>query len=111
MNDAWARRERHGILGVDPALDRMPTELDVGLPEGQPLARRNLDLFLDDVDAGDEFGDGVLDLKPGVRFEEVEVTRRIHEELERSGVGVLHGARGFNHGRAEFPPLFFGQRD
>ena len=73
-----------GILGVDAALDRVAAELDVALPERQPLAGRDPDLFLDDVDAGDELGDRMLDLQPRVRFEEVEVPRRVHQELERA---------------------------
>ena len=41
-----------------------------------------------------DFGDRVLDLDARVHFEEVEVALVVQQELERAGVGVLHGARG-----------------
>ena len=99
-----------GSSALIAALDRVAAELDVALLERQPLARRDPDLFLDDVDAGDELGDRVLDLEAGVGLEEVEVAGRVHQELERAGVGVLHGAGGIDHGGAEPPALLFGQR-
>ena len=83
-----------GILGVDAALDRVAGERHVPLLERQPLARRDADLLLDDVDAGDELGDRVLDLDAGVDLEEEEVALVVEQELEGAGVGVLHGARG-----------------
>ena len=76
----------------------------------QPLAGRDANLLLDDVDAGDELGDRVLDLQARVRLEEVEVPARVHQELERAGVGVLHGARGVDDGRAELAALLLGER-
>ena len=96
VDGARRRRERLRILGVDPALDRVAGERDVALLERQPLPCRDPDLFLDDVDAGDEFGDRVLDLDAGVDFEEEEVALVVEQELERAGVGVLHGARGID---------------
>ena len=50
-----------------------PGNFDIALFERQPSPRRHPDLLLDDVDAGDELGDGVLDLQPRVDLEEVEV--------------------------------------
>ena len=66
--DAGRRRERLGILGVDAALDRVAGERDVALLERQPLARRDPDLLLDDVDAGHHLGDRMLDLEARVRL-------------------------------------------
>src|SRR5262249_8770329 len=60
------------ILGVDPALDRVPAELDVGLSERNPLAGGDQDLLLDEIEPGDELGDGVLHLDAGVDLDEVE---------------------------------------
>ena len=56
----------------------------------EPLAGGDPDLLLDDVDAGHHLGDRMLDLQPRVRFHEVEVAARIHQELEGAGVRVLH---------------------
>ena len=51
---AGARGELERILGVDAAFDRVAAEFDVLLLVAQLLAGRDADLFLDDVDAGDE---------------------------------------------------------
>ena len=65
-----------GILGRDPALDRMPLDEDrlltgdanIRICQLAPLG--NQDLALDEVDPGDDLGDGVLDLKPGIHLDE-----------------------------------------
>ena len=59
----------------------------------QRLARRDEQLRLDDVDAGHEFGDRMLDLHAGVHLDEVELVVLI-EELERAGVAVADFAAG-----------------
>ena len=47
---------------------------------------------MDQVEAGDEFGDGMLDLEAGVHLEEVErfggSSRAVDEELDGAGVGT-----------------------
>jgi hypothetical protein len=81
------------ILGGDPGLERVAVERDVvlrglagGLGEG--LALGDLDLGLHDVDAGDLFGYGMLDLHAGVDLDEVEGAGiHVHQEL--------YGARAF----------------
>ena len=78
-----------------------PVNVDVALLERQPLAGGDPNLFLDDVDAGDELGDGMLDLDAGVDFEEEEVALVVEQELERAGVGVLHGAGGVDDRAAQ----------
>ena len=50
-----------------------PRVHDVVLLERQRLAGGDADLRLDQVDAGDHFGHGMLDLDAGVDFDEVEV--------------------------------------
>ena len=48
------RQEAAGrVLGVEPRLDGVPVEGDVALVERQPLPRRDPDLLLDQVQAGD----------------------------------------------------------
>ncbi len=111
VDGAGRRHERDRIFGVDAALDGVPGEGDLALLERQALAGRDADLLLDDVDAGHPLGDRVLDLDAGVHFHEVEVALRIHQELERAGVGVLHGARGVDDRRAHLAPHLVGDRD
>src|SRR5436305_1344424 len=60
------------IFSVDAALHRVAADGQVLLLEGQRLAGGDADLELHQVDAGDGFGDRVLDLDPGVHLEEVE---------------------------------------
>ena len=72
----------------------MAIDLDIFLLERQWLTRSYADGLLDDVDAGDHFGDGVLDLNTGVDFHEVEVFLGIHQELDSTG-RVITG--GFTH--------------
>ena len=100
MDHTGRRHERVGILGVDPALDGMARERDVTLLVGEALAGRDPNLFLDDVNAGDHFGDRMFDLQTRVGFHEVEAAVGIHQELERPRVGVLHGLRRVDDDRA-----------
>jgi hypothetical protein len=62
------------VLGVDAALDRPAVELHVVLAHPQRLARRDPDHLLDEIDAGDQLGDGMLDLEARVHLQEVEST-------------------------------------
>ena len=74
------------ILGVDPALDRVPAEHDVLLRDGQLSPRGDEDLLPHEVEARDHLGDRVLHLDPGVHLEEV--VRAV------CGEEALHGAGG-----------------
>ncbi len=68
---------------------------------GSPWAMLNLQM--NEVVAGDEFGDGMLDLEAGVHLEEVEILVVVDEEFDGAGVGVTGGLRqtdgGFAHAR------------
>ena len=66
---------------------------------GQPLALGDADLALDDVDAGDEFGDRVLHLNARVDLDEVELAGLVHQELHRAGVGVARCGDGLAQDR------------
>jgi hypothetical protein len=59
-----------GILGVDTGLERATVETGRTLDEGTDLAGSAQDHPLDEVDAGDRLGNGVLDLKSRVDLEE-----------------------------------------
>src|SRR3954447_9841985 len=78
------------VLGVDPALDRVPAEVEVVLTKARRLTRRDDDLLADEVDAGDELSDGVLDLDTRVHLEEPVVALAIEQSLDRAGAPVAH---------------------
>src|SRR3954463_7182865 len=89
----------------------MTVERDVPLFERQALSGGNPDLLLDDIHPGNEFGHRVLDLDARIHLEEKEVALVVEEELERTGVGVLHRARRIDDGAPEFAAHFFGHRN
>ena len=57
-----------GILGIEPAFDRPAVDGHVILRQRQLLTRGDADHLLDQVDAGDQFGDRMLDLQTGVHL-------------------------------------------
>jgi hypothetical protein len=65
----------------------------LGTPVGVPIRvapSSDVDLRLDDVDAGHLLGDGVLDLDARVHLDEVELARvHIHQELDRAGADIV----------------------
>ena len=64
------------IFGIDAALDGMPALGEARLLEWEALACRDAYLPLDEVEPGDELGDGVLDLQAGVHFQKVKRRKR-----------------------------------
>ena len=68
-----------GILGVQTDLDRVARGCDLLLGGGQCLALGDADLPLDEIPAGDRFGDGMFDLQAGVHLQEEELVTRDHE--------------------------------
>ena len=59
---------------------------------GQRRALGDQDLRFDDVEAGDRFGDGVLDLDARIDLDEVELAGvGVEQELDGAGVVELHG--------------------
>src|SRR6185312_16066144 len=91
------------ILGVDPALDRMPVPADVVLPERHRLAGGDQDLLAHDVDAGDRLGHAVLDLHARVHLQE-EVLAVLQQAFDRAGAAVVHGPRGIDRDLADLRP-------
>ena len=107
------------IFGVDARLQRMAANDQLFLLQRQRLASADFQLPLDQVEAGDHFGDRVLDLQARVHFHEVErAVVRIslrNDELDsacadvadrpgRVDRGLAHGgaARGRHVGRGGF---------
>ena len=68
------------------------------MPESfQRLARRDAELGLDQIDARDLLGDGVLDLDARVAFdEEIFAALRADQELDGAGVHIAGLAREAN---------------
>ena len=58
------REAARRILGVQPDLERVPAARRAA-GQGEPLAGGDPQLLADDVDAGDELADGMLDLEAG----------------------------------------------
>jgi hypothetical protein len=63
-----------------------------GFGRADRLAFQDVDLRLDDVDAGHLLGDGVLDLDARIDLDEVELAGvGIHQELDRAGADIVGG--------------------
>src|SRR5579864_5755976 len=86
--------ELERMFRIDAALDGMPVERDILLPERQLLSGCDQYLGLDDINARDHFGDRMFDLDPGVHFDEKELAFFI-EELESSRTTVSYFPAGF----------------
>ena len=54
----------------------------------EPLAARDADLPVHEIEAGHHLRHRMLDLQPGVHLEEIERAVGVEQELNRAGVGV-----------------------
>ena len=79
------------ILGIDAAFHRPAGELDVALLERERLAGGDADHLLDQIDAGDELGHRMLDLKPRIHFQKIEARVLAGDEFDRAGAVVADG--------------------
>ena len=70
-----------------------PRKAHVLLAQRERLAERDPDLRADEVEPGDELGDGVLDLDARVHLHEEVVAVRREQALDRPGGAVAGGAR------------------
>jgi len=80
-----AARTGVGVLGVQSHFDGVALESHLVLCERQPFTGRHAQLPLDEVEPGDALGDRVLDLQPGIHFEEVVLQVGIDDELDVRG--------------------------
>ena len=102
FDESCAGAEVFGVVfGVDAALDCVALDLDIFLLVGDFLAGGDLDGHLDDVNAGDCFGDWVLDLDSCVDLEHVEVLVAVHEKLDGGGSAVVCGLDELGGGVAD----------
>ena len=86
------------VFAVDARLDGVALLANRGLLERQPLARCDAQLPLDEIEAGDQFGDRMLDLQARVHLHEIEAPVGADDELDGAGVHVADRLRGA-HGR------------
>src|ERR671911_835686 len=97
-----------GVLGVDPELYRVPVGREGILRDLQTLARDHLQLFGNDVDAGDHLRHGMLHLETGVHLDKVEFSVRV-AELYGPGTLVTQGADQIGRGSHETVPYVLRQ--
>src|SRR5688500_11966838 len=71
--------EAERVLGVDAALDGVAGDRDVALLELEMAAVGDADLLAHEVEAGDQFGDRMLDLEPRVHLDEIEAAVLVEE--------------------------------
>ena len=81
------------ILRIDPAFHRPALQADLVLRNSQRLAGGHADHLLDKVNAGDEFGYRVLDLKACIHFEKIERLVLARDELDGAGRVIIHRLR------------------
>src|ERR671920_1137235 len=97
-----------GVFGVDPELYRVPVGREGILRDLQTLARDHLQLFGNDVDAGDHLRHGMFDLEAGVHLDKVEFSVLV-DELYGPGTFVTQGADQVGRGRHETVPYVLWQ--
>jgi hypothetical protein len=85
---------------IEACLDGVPGEAHVLLGDAQPLAGSDAQLQLDEIEARDHLGDGMLDLQARVHLQEVERPLGREQELHRAEVRVADGAGGSDGGGA-----------
>ena len=91
---AGAGDEAIRIFSVDTALNRVTLDLNVALTITKFFACGNANLFLNQINTGDELCDRVFHLNTGVHFNEVELTVFV-EELKRACAAVADLAAAF----------------
>src|SRR5439155_17799197 len=97
------------ILGVYPEFDGVAARRRITL-RWDSLATCDPNLLAHQVDAEHRLGDGVLDLQPGVHFEEVKVFTR-HDELHRAGVLIADRGGGLDRRLSHGTTARLGQAD
>ena len=85
---------RLGVFSVDAALDGMTSWSDRLLGEFQRFARRHLDLRFDQVDAGRHLRYGMLYLNTRIDLDEIELSLRVHQELNSLRIRVESYGQG-----------------
>src|SRR4051812_23863033 len=79
------------ILGINARFHRPAGQRDVLLRDRKLLAGSNPDHLLDEVDAGDQFGDGMFDLQAGVYLQEGKTFFPAGESFAGAAGVVIYG--------------------
>src|SRR5208337_4012044 len=110
VGDAAGRGDEGArVLGVDATLDRRAEKTHLVLRDRQRRSGRDLDLLVDDVDAGDHLGHRMFDLDARVHLDEVELALLV-EKLDRPGADVAELRHGAGHHAADLFALFGVER-
>src|SRR5260370_27263987 len=89
-----------GIFGIEAHFHGVAAGRD-GFPgEGETVTGGDGDLEFDEVEAGDLFSDGMLDLQARVDFQEIKIEMSVDEKFDGPGVDVAGGAREAHGGVA-----------
>ena len=86
----------------------MAANLQLFLLQRQRLAGGDAQLPFDQIQAGDHFGDRVLDLQAGVHLHEVEGAVLVGDELDRAGADIANCLGRGNGGFAHLAAAFLG---
>ena len=89
-----------GIFRIDPRLDGVAVQRDLVLRQRQLFAERHPQLPFDQIDAGDQFGHGMLDLQPRVHFDEEDVLA-VGDELDGAGADIVDRGSRLARGGAD----------
>ncbi len=88
------------VLGIDADFDTGAAHLHVVLREAERLALRNADHLAHEVDAGDHFGDGMLDLDTGIHLNEEELAAVLIVKVFERSCPAIAGKFGEPNGRS-----------
>ncbi len=96
MADRADRRQEimRRVFGVNPRLDGMAVDVEIGPAFRQDLAVRDADLPFDQIEPGNIFRHRMLDLKSRIHFHEIEVAGRVEQEFHGSRAAIIDGAGG-----------------
>ncbi len=94
-----------GIFRVKPRFDGVAVERHLILRERKFFSRSDFELPFDEIEAGDGFSNGMLDLQPRVHFHEpervfVQARRAVGDEFDGAGADITAGLGGGDGGRA-----------
>jgi hypothetical protein len=98
---AWTEFVK-GIFGVDAAFDGVAFELDVALGMLEGFAHGDHDLVANEVDAGDFFGNRMLNLDAFVHFQEVVIAVVVDDEFDGASIGIMGEFGDLDGGLAHF---------
>ena len=98
------------ILGVQPAFDGVAFQPDICLREAERLALGDGDLKRHEIETGNSFGHGMLDLNAGVHFQEIKfLTFGVDEELHGADRPVANVRCEPHRSLMKARPQFVGQ--